>query len=555
MARFRHDPLLALIAGCSAAALLSNLWHGFSRAPEAALLQLAVLALCALHWWQGEGRDGRDEQRVVADLEGIAQGSAPLRAHFQRLRADRPLLGALDRSLERMAELLQGTRVRSTGMASAAARMHRDILDTRRHAEHQHALSVDAQQSCEQVSTVMCQVTAAAAQYAGLARNNLETAQARQGELVRAANGIQEVESELCELGAKVGELAARGTSIAEIGRLIHDISDQTNLLALNAAIEAARAGEAGRGFAVVADAVRKLADRTRQATDTIRSDTERIVALVDETRDGSQRVAEHVLHVREVVARSASGFGEILVDLGSTANGLGEVSASVARAEHDNRAIRDAVHEVRSLAERQATAMATSVTLSDTLRKATADAQAALGGIQVGDTAYDRLMQAARQLQARLEAQFASLAAGGQDVFDRNYRPIAQTDPPKYHTGYDQKAERPLQQLFDAFLQEVPGVVYCLAVDPNGYAPTHNSRFSRAPTGDPAVDLANSRDKRLFADPVGLACGRNDQDTLVQTYLRDTGEVLVDVSLPVRVGNRHWGGVRIGIPPDQLCA
>ncbi len=497
---------------------------------------------------------GKSEAEAVAThLDGIARGSAALRTGFDENASAGRLHRALNSALHHIASLVHGMRIRTTEIASEAALMDRDIQRTLVSARTQSALSDAAGSASSEVSATMAQITQEASGYAEAARRNRETAGLRQGELVEAAAGMDAVDAEIARFSHTVAELTARSASIAQIGQLIRDIADQTNLLALNAAIEAARAGEAGRGFAVVADEVRKLAERAKQATLAIVTDTGCISALVKETETGNQIVTSKVRSTREVVKLAAHGFGEILVDLSTTASGLAAISDRIAMAEQTNCEIRDRIQQVQVLSGEQAHSMEHSAQRSKGLRESSAAAQAALGGIVVGNTGYDQIMQAGRRIAGEVAECLSELAARGVDVFDRQYQPIPNTEPPKFHTAYDRAAEKSLQAIFDRCLEQVRGTTYCLIVDPDGYAPTHNSRYSRPPSGDAASDLAQSRDKRKFSDPVGLAAGRLRNPCLVQTYLRDTGEVLVDLSMPLEVNGRAWGGLRIGFPPSVL--
>jgi methyl-accepting chemotaxis protein len=154
---------------------------------------------------------------------------------------------------------------------------------------------------------------------------------------------MQGIEKDVNESAATVNELGKRSQMIGEIIGVINDIADQTNLLALNAAIEAARAGEHGRGFAVVADEVRKLAERTQQATEEV---SQSIRGIQVETESAVQRIESSTSRVSQgvglateagsalsTIVRSSQSLQTMVQGIAAAATQQSTASGEIARA------------------------------------------------------------------------------------------------------------------------------------------------------------------------------------------------------------------------------
>jgi methyl-accepting chemotaxis protein len=168
------------------------------------------------------------------------------------------------------------------------------------------------------------------------------------------------------------------------------------------------------------------------------------------------------------------------------------------------------------------------------------------------GLTAQEREMLAlgnefARRCTETLERWLAAKEVTAERLFSFLYYPMPDTDPPKFTTDYDALSDRDVQEIEEGVLARAPTIIYTVMVDRNGYLPTHNTRYSQPLTGNAASDLVNNRTKRIFNDHTGLAAARNTAPFLIQRYLRDTGETMADLSVPIFIRGNHWGAVRIG--------
>lgn len=430
-------------------------------------------------------------------------------------------------------------------------------------AETSHFIDVikkNVDQDLQATVEIAGQADDAARSTAGMADNAGRAAEVAARVRSESVAGRSEVDRGLHEISgaredaraasAVMSELQEKARRIHMVTEVINEIATRTNLLALNASIEAARAGEHGRGFAVVAGEVRQLAHRTKSATDDIGHIVREINEKAEHAAAGMTQLAERVSQA----ARNVESVHGMLENIDRSATESETEIQRIAQASRSHvdttRAIADAIARIRDRI----------VSTEDELPRVTRSAMIlcergetlvdALAECAVS-TAHDTVRATAQQAAAAVGKVFEQAIAQGQiteaALFDRNYRPIPNTNPPKHSTAFDAFTDRVLPALQERILEQMPHLAYAGAVDSNGYFPTHNRKYSQPLTGDYETDLVNNRTKRIFSDRTGKRCGANTKPFLLQTYKRDTGEVMHDLSAPIFVNGRHWGGFRIG--------
>ncbi|RKP48794.1 methyl-accepting chemotaxis protein [Cohnella endophytica] len=213
---------------------------------------------------------------------------------------------------------------------------------------------------------------------------NTELASELSDSTVRVAKDGEEVirssMESMNEVSGKMSRLEDDSQKIGDIIEVIEDIADQTNLLALNAAIEAARAGEQGRGFAVVADEVRKLAERSSEATKQI---TGIIKGMQENTKQSVAAVHESATFSR----KTGESFKQIAEMVNDAGNKVTEIAAASEEQAAQASTVQEAVESISATTEEAAAASQETAATAQSLAVLAADLQRAVSLFTIGNS------------------------------------------------------------------------------------------------------------------------------------------------------------------------
>ncbi|TCM16476.1 methyl-accepting chemotaxis protein [Novosphingobium sp. PhB165] len=259
------------------------------------------------------------------------------------------LLGHVNTMIERLRGVVGDAGVAAENVSSGSQELSANSEQVSQGATEQAAAAEQASASMEEMAANIKQNADNAAQTEKIARQSSKDAESS---------------------GVAVNRAVGAMRTIAEKIGIVQEIARQTDLLALNAAVEAARAGEHGRGFAVVASEVRKLAERSQQAS-------AEISAVSGETV--------------QAAAEAGEMLSKLVPDIRRTAELVSEISVACREQDIGASQINEAIQQLDQVTQQNAGASEQISTTSEELAAQAEELQASIAYFRVTDAPVRR--------------------------------------------------------------------------------------------------------------------------------------------------------------------
>lgn len=288
----------------------------------------------------------------LRDLDGQLIGAFCLITDLTETRTSQERISILNDRITISAEKAQDI---STQQAVTFDRLSTQLTKTANVAQEQTTASAKATEVVRMLSDTLSQLAERARQTKENTEDTRQEASAGSAVVQETIGCIQQMAAQSNRMETTMKELDQHATGINRIVEIIKDVADQTNLLALNAAIEAARAGEAGRGFAVVADEVRKLAEKTMQATNEVTGAVHALQHGVNLSLEATRESVEISRRTTVLATRSGETLNRILDMADEAAHAVASIAEAMQEQSSSSAEVSHSMENVRDLAQQSA--------------------------------------------------------------------------------------------------------------------------------------------------------------------------------------------------------